>query len=647
MSFDPKLTTVLLVEDTATMRKIEIKTLKGLGFENIFEAADGDKAIQHLSSSGPVDIIISDWNMPNKDGLELLQWVRSQERFRGIPFLMATGQGDKKQEQRAIDAGVSSFVAKPFNEDELKGKIEEALGVKTKKEQVSRGPRETMAGKVRLKVAHIQITDHIILGVLKHMIDKGEVAPRTFELETECMGGWNPVQEALVNGAVDAAFVLAPIAMDLFSVGTPIRLALLAHKGGSTFVRNKKRAYREPYAECFRNTAFYIPHNMSVHHMLAHLFFRRIGLSSGMSAEHRYDVTFDVVAPVKMQEFLESNPDSSGFMVAEPLGTRAIASGAAELQFLSSELWENHPCCVLAVRDDLIESYTPAVFELVDLLVQAGQFVKNKPETAAEIAVSFLDPRKTLGLRVPILKNVLTEQKGIKTSDLFPVIADLERMHDYMLKEMNIGSPIDMKRFVNTRFAEAACRNRVSTRYVSKLHDRDDTAMQILQRAGEADGKIDKSKLNLEGKYLTFTLGSQEYGLDILKIREIVGTQPIRTVPQCPDYVKGVINLRSKVILVMDLRQRLGLGKVEVGDRTCIIITDIQKGDLRHLTGLLVDSVSEVKAIKSSHIEAVPYLSVGVEARYLLGVAKLENGIKLLVDIDYVLSEAEISNEAA
>jgi len=104
------------------MRKIEKKTLKTLGFTRVFEAEDGKAAIALLEADA-VDLIISDWNMPNMDGFQLLQWVRAEERFRHIPFLMATGQGDKTQEQKAVDAGVSSFVAKPFNEDELRARI--------------------------------------------------------------------------------------------------------------------------------------------------------------------------------------------------------------------------------------------------------------------------------------------------------------------------------------------------------------------------------------------------------------------------------------------------------------------------------------------------------------------------------------------
>ena len=128
---DPKNTTILLVEDAAVMRKIEIKTLKSLGFENIIEAVDGEIAVTKLQENDKIDLIISDWNMPNKDGYELLVWVRGQDAYKDIPFLMATGQGEKKQEKKAVEAGVSSFVAKPFNNDELNQKIEEALGIQS------------------------------------------------------------------------------------------------------------------------------------------------------------------------------------------------------------------------------------------------------------------------------------------------------------------------------------------------------------------------------------------------------------------------------------------------------------------------------------------------------------------------------------
>jgi len=645
MTMDPSNITILLVEDAAVMRKIELKTLKSLGFETVIEAADGEIAVAKLQENEKVDLIISDWNMPNKDGYELLVWVRGEEKYKHIPFLMATGQGEKKQEKKAVDAGVSSFVAKPFNQDELNRKIEEALGVSPEIEaeaQKESRPKISNSGKVRLNVAHIQITDHLILGVLKHLIEKKEMKPRYFELETHCMSGWNPVQESLEKGTVDAAFILAPIAMDLFNFGTPIKLTLLAHKSGSIFVRGNQGDYCEPYADFFRQKTFLIPHKLSVHHMLAHMFFKGIGLKAGMVAEGEIDVNFEVTAPIKMPEFLGNNPNACGFMVAEPIGTKAIAQGVAKLQFLSGELWENHPCCVVAMREDFIGPYTDAVYEFTEMLVAAGKFIENKPEMAAEIAVNFLDPQKQLGLKVPILKNVLTETRGIKSGDLFPVIEDLDRMQQYMYHNMGIGSIIDLEKFVDTRFAEAACKDRVSARKTSVLHAADDMALEILNRSDQAEESSQKAMLSKEGKYLSYVMGNQEFGIDILKIKEIIAMIPIRSLPQTPPFVKGVINLRGRVIPVLDLRLKFGMEETEFTERSCIIVLELEfDGTPAHI-GIAVDKVSEVLDIKASEIEATPSFGVNIDTSHLLAMATMEDGVKILLDIDNILSDKEM-----
>ncbi|MCU0572820.1 MAG: chemotaxis protein CheW [Syntrophobacteraceae bacterium] len=651
MGFDPAKVTVLLVEDAAVMRKIEIRTLGSLGFDQIVEAVDGAAAVRLLETGTVVDLIISDWNMPNMDGLELLKWVRARESTRTVPFLMATGQGEKKQEQRALEAGVSSFVAKPFNEQELRVKIDEAFGLKAR--QVAAAPlsseeRLTDDGKVRLRMAHIQITDHLILGVLKHLIARGDLKPSTFELETECMAGWNPVQSALETGAVDGACILAPIAMDLFGYGVPIRLVLLAHKNGSIFVRNRAGDYRPPYAEFFRGKSFYIPHKLSIHHMLAHLFFEQAGLRPGMAGEGKHDVIFEIVAPVKMQESMQSNPDVGGFMVAEPLGTRAIASAAAQLQFLSSELWENHPCCAVAMRQDFIDAYPNAVHELTEMLVEAGKFIDKKPEIAAEIGVPFLDPNRQLGLKATILKNVLKEAQGIKTGDLFPDVAALKQMHAYMHDRMGIGTPIVMEELVDLRFAERAYQKHNRSPLYSRLHDNGQTTAHILERSGSAATEDAKSKLNLEGKYLTLTLCGREYGIDILRIREIIGMQPTRQVPNMPPHIKGVINLRGKVIPVMDLKAKFGLGVLDENDRNCIVVLETTGAHGPRLTGLAVESVSEVTALKSSEIEPTPTFGAGIDTGHILAMAKTGPlGVKLLLNIDHLVSGMEPEAEAA
>ena len=146
-----------------------------------------------------------------------------------------------------------------------------------------------------------------------------------------------------------------------------------------------------------------------------------------------------------------------------------------------------------------------------------------------------------------------------------------------------------------------------------------------------------------EGKYLTFTLADEEYGISILKIKEIIGMMPITSVPQTPAFVKGVINLRGKVIPVIDLRLRFGMESNDYTERTCIVVVEIvgQTGTI--LMGVVVDAVSEVLNIKSNEIENTPTFGTKLDTDYILGMAKMEGSIKILLDIDRVLSAKEIA----
>jgi purine-binding chemotaxis protein CheW len=145
-----------------------------------------------------------------------------------------------------------------------------------------------------------------------------------------------------------------------------------------------------------------------------------------------------------------------------------------------------------------------------------------------------------------------------------------------------------------------------------------------------------------EGKYLTFTLAGEEYGIGILKIREIIGMMPITTVPQAPGFVKGVINLRGKVIPVIDLRLRFGMPAMEYSERTCIIVVQIALSDTPLNIGIVVDSVSEVLNITGTNIENTPTFGTQMNTDYILGMAKIEGGVKILLDIDKVLTATEI-----
>jgi purine-binding chemotaxis protein CheW len=146
-----------------------------------------------------------------------------------------------------------------------------------------------------------------------------------------------------------------------------------------------------------------------------------------------------------------------------------------------------------------------------------------------------------------------------------------------------------------------------------------------------------------EGKYLTFSLAGEEYGIGILKVREIVGMMSITRIPQTPLYIKGVVNLRGKVIPVVDLRLKFGMDAMDYTDRTCIIVVEIAGTDKKIPMGVVVDSVSEVLNIHRSDIEETPNFGTKIETDYILGMAKINGGVKILLDIDRVMSGAEIT----
>jgi purine-binding chemotaxis protein CheW len=145
------------------------------------------------------------------------------------------------------------------------------------------------------------------------------------------------------------------------------------------------------------------------------------------------------------------------------------------------------------------------------------------------------------------------------------------------------------------------------------------------------------------GKYLTFSLSNEEYGVGILKVKEIIGMMAITSVPQTPHFVKGVINLRGKVIPVIDLRRKFGMESEDYTERTCIIVVEMAAEHGSVLMGIVVDSVSEVIHLKSEDIEETPTFGTRLNVEYILGMAKTSDGVKILLDIDRVLSAQELS----
>ncbi len=149
------------------------------------------------------------------------------------------------------------------------------------------------------------------------------------------------------------------------------------------------------------------------------------------------------------------------------------------------------------------------------------------------------------------------------------------------------------------------------------------------------------------GKYLIFHLGEEEFGTEVLKVREIMGLQDITVIPQVPEYVKGVINLRGKVIPVIDLRLKFDMPPHPYNERTCVVVMRTQNEEEDLLVGMIVDGVVEVLNLASSDIEETPDFGPGVETPYLTGIAKVKGKVKILLDVDHVLNSNELNGLTA
>jgi len=178
--------------------------------------------------------------------------------------------------------------------------------------------------------------------------------------------------------------------------------------------------------------------------------------------------------------------------------------------------------------------------------------------------------------------------------------------------------------------------------FIQNENDRSEVK-KTMSKTEEAMDQAVKAMANREGKYLTFTMDKEEYGIGILKIKEIIGMMPITPVPQTPEHVKGVINLRGKVIPVVDLRLRFGMDAIDYNERTCIIVVEIEGQSGTVMIGTVVDSVSEVLNIKGEDIEDTPTFGTKLNTDYILGMAKMERGVKILLDIDRVLNTEEVA----
>jgi len=159
--------------------------------------------------------------------------------------------------------------------------------------------------------------------------------------------------------------------------------------------------------------------------------------------------------------------------------------------------------------------------------------------------------------------------------------------------------------------------------------------------------EVSKAAAAAAGKYLTFALAQEEYGLLVMKVREIIKIMDITAVPQVPGHIKGVINLRGKVIPIVDLRLKFGLPVQEYTERTCIIVAEVEIDQRQVMLGIIVHSLSEVLNIALDEIEPAPDFGERLDTAYMQGIAKIKGKVKILLDLDRVLAADGVFSKAA
>ncbi len=152
----------------------------------------------------------------------------------------------------------------------------------------------------------------------------------------------------------------------------------------------------------------------------------------------------------------------------------------------------------------------------------------------------------------------------------------------------------------------------------------------------------EEKKVSRAGKYLTFNLGDEEYGIEILKVIEIIGLMKITAVPRTPDYVRGIINLRGTIHPVIDLRTKFSMDTIDDTQETCIIVLEIEKNGESEQIGVVVDNVKEVQDISDEEIEDTPSLGSEVDTKFIKGMANVGDKVIILLNVEKIFSETEL-----
>jgi NitT/TauT family transport system substrate-binding protein len=290
--------------------------------------------------------------------------------------------------------------------------------------------------KVTIKIGYLPITDHLLMiATLREEFKSVTVQPVKFS-------SWPEISEALKVGAIDGAFLLTPIGLTLRQKGVPVKVTLLGHRNGSVItVKNSGEINR---IEDLKGKTIAIPSPFSTHNIL---------LRKALTEKHidpAKDLKIIDMAPPEMVNALATGR-IHGYIVAEPFGAQAEAQKVGKILLLSKDIWHDHICCVLNLRESVIEKYPEAVQELTTAFMRTAAFIEANPAQAAKLSV------KVLGQKAEIIETVLTSPRDrLSFLNLVPNKADFNATQDYMIKFGIAKNKVDISGYLDDSFARKA-----------------------------------------------------------------------------------------------------------------------------------------------------------------------------------------------
>lgn len=300
-----------------------------------------------------------------------------------------------------------------------------------------------------IRIGYLKILDHLILGVTDHFLKTGGEPLSHSSLKIVEKNSWHLISQALTQDEIDAAFLPAPIAMDLAGKGLGIKILMLAHRGGSQIVKNKTAGITS--IKNFKDKTVLVPSSLSIQAMLLHRLLSSSGLTMGDHSSPDTQVIAETIAPYLMAEMTKMDQDGNiaGFSVAEPFATLSLDQEIVTPVCSTTSLWKDHPCCVFAMKTSFIENHTHAIQEIVSVFMEKAKEIEDPDnQSTLDIAASFLDQEKS------IIEDLLNNS-GIRftPSLLIPDEKSLGIIQTYMADTMNVlKNKVELSTFIDSSF---------------------------------------------------------------------------------------------------------------------------------------------------------------------------------------------------